>query len=106
MCGLNKNRYKQEAFYSEVFEIVKKIPAGRVLTYGLIARLVGFPGYSRFVGKALASAPSSLPCHRVVNSQGRTVPHWPRQKELLLRENIPFKNNGCVDLSQALWEIF
>ena len=48
----------------------------RVATYGQIARLVGMPGYARRVGHALAAAPAGLPCHRVVNSAGRTAPHW------------------------------
>ena len=59
-----------EGFDAEVYSVVAQIPAGRVTTYGQIARLIGMPGYARRVGHALAAAPAGLPCHRVVNSAG------------------------------------
>ena len=62
-----------EGFDAEVYSVVAQIPAGRVTTYGQIARLIGMPGYARRVGHALAAAPAGLPCHRVVNSAGRTI---------------------------------
>lgn len=98
----------KEDFYLDVYQIVKEIPPGFVSTYGQIARLSGQPQYSRLVGRAMSLAPTSLnlPCHRVVNSQGRTVPGWTEQKELLLAENITFKSNGCVDLKRHLWRLF
>lgn len=96
----------REAFYAEVYSIVRQIPSGKVCTYGWIARLLGKPQYARRVGKALSEAPPflHLPCHRVVGSQGRMVPHWPEQRELLLQEGVLFKKNGCVDLRTDLWE--
>ena len=45
-----------------------------------------------------------LPCHRVVNSQGRTAPGWTGQRELLAAEGVRFRANGCVDLSASGWE--
>ena len=77
----------------------------KVLTYGQIARLAGFSNYSRWVGKVLSHHPgtAALPCHRVVNSQGRTAPHWPGQKSLLAAEGITFQPNGRVDLKRHLW---
>lgn len=59
-------------FYREVYDIVKEIPEGRVVTYGQIAYLVGKPLCSRMVGQALFHVPEDLPlpCHRVVNSCG------------------------------------
>ena len=56
------------------------------------------------VGQALSYAPKEedLPCHRVVNSQGRLVPSWQKQKELLEKEGITFKRNGCVKYVQTL----
>lgn len=63
-----------EGFDAEVYSVVAQIPAGRVTTYGQIARLIGMPGYARRVGHALAAAPAGLPCHRVVNSAGRPHP--------------------------------
>ena len=85
----------------------KEIPYGNVFTYGKIAQLIGNPQYSRMVGQALSHAPKEedLPCHRVVNSQGRLVPSWQKQKELLEKEGITFKRNGCVNMSKHLWDI-
>ena len=72
-------------FYKEVYSITKEIPYGNVFTYGKIAQLIGNPQYSRMVGQALSHAPKEedLHCHRIVNSQGRLVPSWQKQKELL-----------------------
>lgn len=91
-------------FDQEVYAIVAEIPAGRVLTYGLIARLIGTPGYARRVGRALTTAPAGVPCHRVVNSIGRTAPGWAAQRTQLEAEGVRFKANGCADLRQSLWE--
>jgi methylated-DNA-protein-cysteine methyltransferase related protein len=56
-----------------VYAIVRRIPAGRVATYGQVATLAGFPGRARQVGYALAALPSgtAVPWHRVINAQGR-----------------------------------
>lgn len=107
MFGSNKDTFNRKEFYREVYHIVKEIPAGRVMTYGQIARLAGFPQYSRLVGHALAqSCPSfCLPCHRVVNSEGRTAPHWPEQQALLEQEGIAFKQQGRLNLQKYLWDI-
>lgn len=83
------------------------IPWGNVATYGLIAFLCGYPRRSRMVGQALHHAPDflNIPCHRVVNSQGRLAPGWTEQKQLLANEGIRFKENGCVDLKKYLWDV-
>ena len=93
-----------EGFDAEVYSVVAQIPAGRVTTYGQIARLVGMPGYARRVGHALAAAPAGLPCHRVVNSAGRTAPHWTEQRPMLEAEGGRGRKNGYVDLTRAVWE--
>ena len=95
-------------FYKEVYSITKEIPYGNVFTYGKIAQLIGNPQYSRMVGQALSHAPKEedLPCHRIVNSQGRLVPSWQKQKELLEKEGITFKRNGCVNMSKRHYKIF
>ena len=97
--------------FEKVYEIVKKIPEGRVATYGQIARLLGNPRYSRVVGYALHVNPSpdTIPCFRVVNRNGRTSPAFAFggqdvQKELLLSEGVEFLPNGNVDLSRFLWD--
>lgn len=96
---------QKEEFYSAVYEIVKEIPEGCVVTYGQIARLLGKPQCSRMVGQAMFHAPEGnrIPCHRVVNCQGRLVPRWKNHRILLEKENILFKKNGCVDLKKCIW---
>lgn len=96
----------RDRFYEEVYSIVKEIPSGKVLTYGEIARLTGKPQCSRMVGQAMSHAPQNrnLPCHRVVNSQGRLVPGWQEQREKLIREGVTFKPGGNVDMAKHLWK--
>lgn len=89
-------------FDAEIWSIAPQIPAGRIATYGQLARLAGMPGYARRVGRAMAAAPEGLPCHRVVNSQGRTAPGWTRQRELLEAEGVRFRRNGCADLAHLI----
>lgn len=87
----------KKTFFANVYNIVSQIPSGRVLTYGGIARLLGWPRHARLVGRALREAPRSLqlPCQRVVNAAGRTAPGWAEQKELLRREGVRLK--ACAD---------
>ena len=91
-------------FARQVLSVVEEIPAGSVATYGQLARLIGMPDHARRVGRAMASAPAELPCHRVVNSAGRTAPGWPQQRELLEKEGVRFKANGCADVVRFMWE--
>lgn len=100
------SHFDSDTFRQEVIDIVRQIPRGRVLTYGLIARLAGYPLHARHVGKALHGVEDkTIPCHRVVNSVGRTAPDWPEQRLLLEKEGVHFKSNGNVDLRHTLWEI-
>lgn len=96
----------KNTFFQEVYAVVREIPAGFVLTYGQIASLVGHPESARRVGQALFHAPEEegLPCHRVVNSQGRLAPAWVGQRNLLEEEGVTFKKNGCVDLRKHSWK--
>ena len=91
----------------EILSVVEEIPPGKVATYGQIARLTGREKNARLVGKILSTSQQygEYPCHRVVNHAGRTVPGWFEQSELLRREGVLFKENGCVDLWQCLWEV-
>lgn len=94
-----------EAFYKDVYAVVAEIPRGKVISYGEIALLLGRPQNSRMVGRALRLVPEglNLPCHRVVNAQGRTAPGWVEQKQLLLEEGVAFRKNGEVDLKSSKW---
>ena len=92
-------------FRQGVYDIVAEIPKGKVMTYGQIATLLGWPDHARLVGHTLHGAPLSLhlPCHRVVNAQGRPAPGWIEQRKLLADESVIFKGNGHVDLTRFQW---
>ena len=96
----------KDTFQQEVYNVVAAIPPGRVVTYGQIAYLVGRPQCSRVVGHAMHDVPDGmcLPCHRVVNSQGRLAPCWAEQRALLEAEGVTFRKNGCVDMKKCQWE--
>ncbi len=76
----------------EVLSAVDEIPFGCVATYGQIARLIGRDKNSRLVGRMLGMSQyyGNYPCHRVVNHQGRLVPGWTEQRELLSAEGVTF----------------
>lgn len=95
-----------ESLIYEILSVVEEIPAGKVASYGQIAQLVGRDKNARLVGKVLSRAEyyGSYPCHRVVNHVGRLAPHWAGQRDLLLKEGVTFKINGCVDMRKHQWE--
>lgn len=94
-------------FCRNVYAIVRDIPVGKVISYGEIASLLGKPQCSRMVGRSLKLVPSELdvPCHRVVNAQGRLVPGWEEQRALLQAEGVLFRKNGNVDMSRCRFKI-
>ena len=90
-------------FFERVYEVVKKIPYGKVATYGDIAKALGNPRASRQVGWALHvnPDPENIPCYRVVDRFGRVSKAFAfggenRQKWLLEQEGIIFDQKGCV----------
>ena len=87
-----------KTFSAEVYEVVRQIPEGKVATYSLIARLIGYPNHSRFVGRAMSLTPpgQGIPAWRVVNAQGRTAPGWDEQRPLLKEEGVGFHPSGRV----------
>ena len=93
------------SFARDVASIVRAIPAGKVLSYGDVAALAGYPSHSRMVGTILGSIgfDSDTPCHRVVNSQGRCAPHWHSQRKLLENEGVIFTPSGNVDMKSCRW---
>lgn len=98
-------RHSLCGFSASVRQITEAIPAGSVATYGDVAALAGFPSHARLVGKVLGAigVDSPVPCHRVVNSQGRTAPHWHSQRRLLESEGVTFLPSGRVDMRRHRW---
>ena len=99
------------SFFEQVYEVVCRIPPGRVATYGQIARILGQPRSARTVGWALRSTPDGreVPWQRVVNSKG-TVSFRPEspgatiQQALLEQEGVVFDEEGRIDLEIYGWE--
>lgn len=98
-------------FYERVYDAVCRIPKGRVATYGQIAFLAGSPRASRVVGGALHHnpRPGEIPCHRVVNREGRLAPDFAFggrevQRLLLEAEGVAVGPDGCVDLRRYRWD--
>ena len=99
--------------YARIYAVVKKIPRGKVATYGQIAALAGMPRHARQAGYALAATPESLkiPWHRVINAQGRIslrLRHWDSgsddlQRILLESEGVVFDATGRVNLEEFRW---
>jgi O-6-methylguanine DNA methyltransferase len=106
----NKNNSKNKKdFFNKVYEITKRIPRGKVTTYGDIAEACGIRSAARTVGWALNGCSPDIPAHRVVNRYGALTGkiHFgdPNLMEELLRsEGITFDENGCVRLEKHLWK--
>jgi methylated-DNA-protein-cysteine methyltransferase-like protein len=93
-----------------IYRVVKRIPRGRVATYGQIATLAGLDGHARQVGYALHSLPdrSDIPWHRVINAKGEISPRsagdsHELQRMLLEEEGVSFSLDGRVDLQRYRW---
>ncbi len=95
--------------YELIYAVVRQVPAGRVTTYGAVAKLVSGCD-ARMVGYAMAATPkgSGVPWHRVINSQGKISPHGAGygtalQRKLLEEEGIIFDLKGKTDLQKFGW---
>lgn len=91
--------------FEKIYKVVKNIPEGKVATYGQVAMLAGNPRWARVVGYALHNNPQPgvIPCHRVVNREGKVSPAFAfggknMQIELLTKEGITFESDGTIDL--------
>lgn len=97
-------------FTLKVIELIRRIPEGRVATYGLIAARAGNPRAARQVGRILhsSSRKNDLPWHRVVNRMGRislkSFRGYEIQKQLLEKEGIVFTENDIIDFDRFLWK--
>ena len=96
--------------YQRIYRVVRRIPKGRVATYGQVASLAGLAGHARQVGYALHALPDStaVPWHRVVNAAGRISTRATSggelvQRLLLEREGIRLDGRGRVLLDQLRW---
>ncbi|HET9587981.1 MAG TPA: MGMT family protein [Anaerolineales bacterium] len=105
----------QQAYYEQVWNLVRQIPPGKVATYGQVALMipppvgVDFDTYKafspRWVGGAMAACPDDVPWQRVINSQGKISirPGAERQRQLLEEEDVEFVKDK-VDLKKYGWK--
>jgi methylated-DNA-protein-cysteine methyltransferase-like protein len=96
--------------YQHIYRVVRRIPSGKVATYGQIASLAGIPRQARRVGYALHALPrgSDVPWQRVINARGqvseRSMPGLEAmQRAALESEGVVFDSRGRVDLARYQW---
>lgn len=96
--------------FEKIYEVVKRIPKGKVASYGTVAAMAGNPRWARVVGYALHSNPEPIviPCHRVVTKDGRVSVAFAfggenMQRLLLSEEGIEFLENGNIDMKKYEW---
>lgn len=100
---INDPKYRER-----VFEIVRQIPSGKVMTYGQIAELLGEGYTARTIGYTMHEAPEDVPWQRVINSKGgcstamMTMP-LNKQQLILESEGIVFNEKGFCDLNIYRW---
>ena len=98
-------------FFDQVYQVVQKIPVGRVTSYGAIARYLGHPQSARLVGYAMNASHQrhNIPAHRVVNRNGLLTGkhHFPGSKlmqQLLESEGLKVKNDQIIDFKKFFWD--
>lgn len=98
--------------YDRMYDVVRRIPEGRVATYGQVAHLAGLAGHARQAGYAMAALPdeSDVPWHRVINARGEVSRRTGGsageriQRLLLEAEGVVFDTRGRVDLERFRWD--
>ncbi len=98
--------------YLRIYRVVRRIPAGRVATYGQIAALAGLPGHARQVGYALfhLTPDEDVPWQRVVNSRGEISARSAEpdsgqlQRAILEAEGVRFDDSGRIDMERLRWD--
>ncbi|HSE28990.1 MAG TPA: methylated-DNA--[protein]-cysteine S-methyltransferase [Candidatus Saccharimonadales bacterium] len=95
------------SFSKKIYELVAKIPAGRLMTYGQVAALCGNPRAARQVGQVAHFGPVDLPWHRVVNREGKLASGWPGgihiHRQLLEQENVVINDEYKANIKELLW---
>lgn len=97
-------------FKEQVYEKLRQVPKGKVVTYGQLAKMAGNPKAARAVGMLMAKNPDApkTPCHRVVASDGSLHGYSggdgiATKRDMLLKEGVKFKGEK-VDLEKSLWQ--
>ena len=96
-----------------IYAVVRRIPQGKVASYGQVAALAGNPRWARVVGYALHvnPEPGVIPCHRVLMADGRVTPGFAFggpdvQRALVEAEGVRFRDDGTVDMAVYQWKTY
>lgn len=94
------------SFYQQVYQLVARIPKGKVATYGQLAWMLGAPRGARQVGWAMRKAPDELPWQRVVMADGSIAGggYAPLRRAMLQEEGVAFLPDGRVNLAVCQWD--
>jgi len=99
---------ESNTFFQKVYALVRKIPHGKVATYGQIARALGSPRAARTVGWAMHDCPDNAPWHRVVNARGEIsllpTAGYHEQRARLEEEGVKINRAGKIDLKIYGWK--
>ena len=101
----------EQSVFERIYEVVKRIPKGKVASYGQIAQIAGNPKWARVVGYALHvnPDPEHIPCYRVVTKEGRpsdafVFGGFQEQVFLLMKDGVEFTEDGYVDMKRFQWK--
>ena len=105
------NQSEKEAFRQAIYDIVRTIPPGRATSYGAIAKAIGYPNFSRLVGRIMAECDSQendIPAHRVVNSSGflsgkEAFGSSDEMQQSLASEGITVGNDRIQNWKKVFW---
>jgi methylated-DNA-protein-cysteine methyltransferase-like protein len=94
--------------WNSVYTLVKKIPRGRVMTYGQLGKALRLPGGARTAGRAMAACPSGkgVPWHRVVGAGGKLLirePYASLQRKLLESEGLELAEKRILNFKMCVW---
>lgn len=104
--SLQRESEKQQ-IYEAIYEVVRSIPKGRVISYGAIANAIGLKSGARMVARAMSldtGTRSAIPAQRVVSSSGELSGDHGLRAKLLEQEGLQIKNNKVVDFKQFFWD--
>ena len=109
--GMRSSISEKPGFFARVHDVVSRIPAGKVMTYGQISDVLGNVCSARYVGYAMRAAPEhrNLPCHRVVNKAGAMAGGVmfggsENQRRMLESEGVTFTDKGRINLDDCLFD--
>ena len=96
---------EKDSFFSRVYDVVRKIPSGKRVSYGQIPGMLGTPRAARQVGWAMRKCPDELPWQRVIKADGSIAGggYAELRRALLEAEGVPFLPDGRVDLKACQW---